>query len=336
LSEIIRDKDESQYLRHYDEDEDEIDLVELFITIKNGWKIIVVVMLLTFSSTIYYLASTPNIFRADATIMPLKGRSNIKMEMLQKFGGMDFLKDIVQASMPTVFTSPTTSKIRSLALSKNFLIYIIEKYQLLPLLFSEAYNSTTNKWKIKKSCKEIKINEFTKITGISLFKESCHPTITQGYEKLLSMISIGKSEYFKHDNNLIQISIDSPNPHFAQMLLVKLLKEIDNKLRQEAIKRATDNQNYATTIMAKTSDKKIKTHLKTFIYLQIEQVIYAQTNASFLFDIVNPPIVPDKPIAPKRKLVLTVSLVTGLILGIFIVFFLSFIHDSRINTISEK
>ena len=103
---------------------------------------------------------------------------------------------------------------------------------------------------IEKSCDSIKPTKWGKITGISLFQEPFHPTIMQGYRKLFSMIEIGKSKYIEKDNNLIQISIDSVDPLFSQMLLSKLINEIDKKLRQKAIKMTTENQEYITSVIS--------------------------------------------------------------------------------------
>lgn len=326
MSESSTNKDDLKYHQH-DIGEDEIDLVELFQTIKKGWKTLVVVVLITFFSTLYYLASAPNIFRADAHIMPLGGRSNIEMDILE-FSNMELFKDIIKASMPTGFSSPTTSRIRSTILSKNFLIYFIEKYKLLPLLYPDAYDTVNKKWNVEKSCKEVEQNSIEKITGIHVFSQECHPTIMHGYKKLSTMIQIDKSDYFTNDSNLIQISVESPEALFSQMILVKLLNEADHELRQTAIKMATENQEYFASILSQTNDEKIKSRLQTVINSQLEQAMYAQTKAQFLFEIVDPPMIPDEPIKPKRPLVLVVSLVTAFILGIFMIFFLQFIRKN--------
>ena len=272
--------------------------------------------------SLVHLSRTPDIFRSEAHIIPLTGRSNIEMDFLDN-SDFSLFKDMIKASMPTVFSSPTTSKIRSTILGKEFLVYIIEKYKLLPLIFEGEYDSPNHKWKIDKSCDKVESTTFEQITGIAIFSEKCHPTVMDGYRQLLLMIDVDHSDTFKKDSNLIQISVKSANPLFAQMLLTKLIDEADSKLRQRAIKLATDNQEYFSSLLSQSKNVKINDRIKTLLTSQIEQAMYAQTKANFLFEIMDPPIVPDQPISPKRPLVLVVSLITSFILGIFIVFALN-------------
>lgn len=327
MSEELTYKREIQDQRNYTE-EDEIDLTELFQTIKKGWKTLIFVTLLSFSGALYHLSVTENIYRADAHLLPLGGRSNMEMK-LSDFSEMEFFKDILKASMPTVFSSPTTTKIRSTILSKNFLIFFIEKHKLMPRLFPSEYDFENNTWLMEKSCIDIEDSEFEKITGISLFKEACHPTIMQGAKKLHEMIYIGKSDHFVEDNNLIQIAVESEDPRYANMLLLKIIQEADHRLRENAIKLAAENQEYLSAMLSKTNNEKIKSRLQTVVNSQLEQIMYAQTNARFLFEVLDPPIVPEEPIKPKRKLILVVSLITGFILGVFMVFLINFFRENN-------
>ena len=168
MSETLIYKHETQEQRNYIE-EDEIDLAELFKTIKKGWKTLFIVTFLSFLGALYHLSVTKNMYRADAHLLPLGGRSNMEMK-LSDFSEMEFFQDLLKASMPTVFSSPTTSKIRSTVLSKNFLIFFIEKHKLMPHLFPSEYDFERNKWLAEKSCIDIEENSFKKITGISLLR----------------------------------------------------------------------------------------------------------------------------------------------------------------------
>ena len=312
-------------------DEDEIDLAEVFKTIKEGKTILLVTMLLVFLATLFYLWKTPDMYSTEAHIIPLKGRTNIAMEVIDT-SDLSFLKDILQGSMPTVFSSPTTSKIKSTMLSKKLLLQVIGKYKLMPQLFPTAYDLEKKEWKEKKSCEEIKPHTFEKVTGIKLFSEPCHPTVMDGYRNLLKNVTVDRSDTFSKDSHLIQLSYKSTDPRFGQMLLTKLIFETDKSLRERAIKMATGNQSYLSTLRQHTKNDKVKSRLKTLIAIHTEQAMYAQTKADFFFSVMDPPIIADKPISPKRPLVLLVGLILGFILGIALIFFREFIKSEAMKS----
>lgn len=116
----------------------------------------------------------------------------------------------------------------------------------------------------------------------------------------------------------ISISFEDKDPEFAVAMINRYLNELDNYLRSEAINRAMDNRRYLTTLMKAQTDKDIKERLNALVLSQMEQAMYAETKSAFLYEVVDPPVLPKYPSKPNRPLTLILAFVVALMAGFMI------------------
>ena len=82
--------------------------------------------------------------------------------------------------------------------------------------------------------------------------------------------------------------------------------------------------------MQLNADPLIKQKIYTMIAQQVETAMMAEGKENFSFKVIDPPMVPDKKIKPKRAQMVVLSFVVSLFLAVFVVFALEYLEKNKI------
>ena len=144
-------------------EEDEIDLYELFLTIKKNYKwVILITFIITLGAVIYAFTAT-KIYKSEATIFPLGGsKKGGILSALPVDIGISSLKPQSSVTVEAVLKSRTLKE------------RIIRKLNLMPIMYKEQWDFKHKRWKnpekaptILDAVKDLKINvETDKKTGV--------------------------------------------------------------------------------------------------------------------------------------------------------------------------
>ncbi len=307
------------YHEYYEEDE--IDLYELWLTLKKYKRLI---WGLTFGVTllvaVFSLFMT-NIYRSKAVILPVGEKSS---SLLSQFGG---LAQIAGISLPS---SSGSNEIIALLKSDILKKEVIERYNLLPVLLYNSWDPEKKQWKKPSGIgyelaklKQALIANFQK--NKQALKNSEYPDIDDGLEVFRNILNVSEDKKL----GTITVSIDYPDPEVAAKLVNYVLTTLRQHMTEEAIRIAQKNKKILEQELIKTSDPTIQQKLYTLIAQQVETITMAKVNENFAFKIIDPPRVPDKKYKPKRTLIVAVAFVSTLFLSIFLAFFLEYLKNVR-------
>ncbi len=277
--------------------EDEINLLDYWRVI---WKrkvlIISVIFLTTLISTIFSLYAT-EIFQTTAIISPVredKGGGGMSL-LSQQFGG---LGNIAGISLPS---SKSAAEIINLLKSNMIREKMIEKYNLLPVLFSENWDKEKKEWVNKP------------------------PTMWDGIRALNSIINVNNN--VKADT--ITVSAEFHDPEITVVLVDNLLSTLTEHMSRESKKSALIKRKYLEEQLRSTSDPLIRQKIYNLISQQVETAMMSEMNEFFAYKIIDPPRVPDMRIRPNRRNILVISFIASSFMGIFLAFFFEYIKKLR-------
>ncbi len=306
-------------------EEDEIDLLELWGVIWKRRRMIVTLVFLATILSIVISIYMPNIYRSSAVILPAKSG---KMPSL----GIGLLGPI--SEMIPIPTSSSSSEIISRLKSRELYERLIQKYNLLPVLFYKIWDPEKKTW-IKKgfSIKSIvfyPMKIMSKLAnrgkpGFGNSTEEGIPTIDDGIRKLRKMVNV------QQDRKLgtITVSVDFEDPVIATKILSWILKELKDAMTDQAIDIAQRTIKALEEQLPKVSDPLIKQKIYNLMAKQVETISLAKVSENFAFKIIDRPRVPDKKYKPKRSLIVVVSFVSSLFLAIFLAFFLEYLEKAK-------
>jgi len=312
-------------------EEDEIDLFEYWDVIWQRKKMISAMIFIVVAVTIIYSIMLPNIYMAKAVIIPSEKQKAIPSGlagMAAQFTGI---------SLPG---SPALDEIKGLLGSNILKKNIIEKYDLIPLLFPDRWDKEKGRWKgpgklagiiqwlnprflLSQVVKKVHPPpESIKKQGDN---EDPAPDIYDAIRALEDMIKVNESRKSAD----ITISVESKDPRFAARLVGYILLGLKEHMSIEAIRTAKANKEYLINQLDTTTDPIIRNKIYELIANQVEIETMAGNPEGYAFKVLDPPMVPDQKVRPKRSMMVVLSVVVSAFSGIFLAFFIEYVKKAR-------
>lgn len=291
--------------------DDEIDLRELFTTLWCGkWIIIAFSFVFAVGSVIYAL-SLPNIYKAEAVLAPSEESSGGGLAAMGgQLGGLASLAGI---SLGAGESDKTTIALEILQ-SRAFLTELVEKHDILPevmavkewspehgIVFDEdSYDKTSKTW-----VREVKPPKQQKPTSweyVIAFKEE------------LLQVSEDK------EKGLVTISINHQSPDFSKKLVELLVQEINGEMRERDIVEAQSSLDYLNQELKTTNLSNMQQVFYQLIEKQTQTMMLANVRPEYIFQTIDPAVVPEEKSKPARALICILGTMLGGLLGIGVVF----------------
>jgi len=146
------------------------------------------------------------------------------------------------------------------------------------------------------------------------------PSILKAYELFSkSVLSISQDK----KTNFITLTIELNDPALAKELANKLVKAINELLRQEHIQQSEKTIHYLNKTLQKVQLVELKEIIFKIIEENTKSMTLATTREDYVFKILDPAVVPENKSSPKRGLITAIGFILGLMLGIFIALILN-------------
>jgi len=298
-------------------EEDEIDLRELWQSIKEGKKTIFITMFVVVTLTFVYVLKMPNSYKSEAVLMPTSQGSGPSL------GGLGGLAAMAGVSIGGGSMTPDIafqSLLNNYSFMKNFVEknHIYEYYNrddadknyVFALGFRGLYDlfhGSKEKDVLTKAQKEAAIYGLVK--------------------SLQSKISIGSDK----KSGLITISYTDYDRAYAPKVVNYFLKDASAYLVSNGLKHIDSQLNYFQKEMTNAEAIELRKNLSEMISKILQSKVTMQAKEYYQCDLLTAPktaYIKDKT-KPKRGLILVVAFITSMILGIFIVFFRNFLKEGK-------
>ncbi|NPA58953.1 MAG: hypothetical protein GXO30_00590 [Epsilonproteobacteria bacterium] len=293
-------------------EEDEIDLKELWKTIKGGKKVIFITMFVIVTMTLVYALSIPNIYKSKAVLIP-------KAEKSSGLGGLGGLAAMAGISVGGGSMTPDiafNSLLKNYEFMKKFIVknkiyehYTdenVDKNYVFALGFRDIYEF------FKSDKKEQSYEE-------ELFG------LVKVVQKNLSIASDKKS-------GLITVSYSDADRAFTPKVVNDFLNDASEYLVSNNLNIINSKLDYFSKELQKAESFELRTSISGMISNIVQEKVMMKSKRYYQCDVLTTPsvsYVKDKT-KPKRALILVVAFITSLILGVFIVFFRNFIKKGEI------
>ncbi|KTG29867.1 lipopolysaccharide biosynthesis protein [Idiomarina sp. WRN-38] len=293
--------------RHPDYQDDEIDLRELFGIIWQGkWWIIAITFVFAVGSVIYSL-SLPNIYKSEATLAPTEEASGGGLsQMAGQLGGLASLAGVNLGAKPVDKTTIAIEILQSRAFIKSF----VEKYNILPELMAveewnrqnglvynkEIYDPATNEW-----LREVEPPQEPQPSSweyAQVFKSNVL-SVTRDLEK-----------------GLVTLSVNHQSPEVAEQWTTWLISEINNHMRERDIQEARRSLEYLNEELQETALSNMQQVFYQLIEKQTQTIMLANVRPEYIFQVLDPPVVPEQKAKPSRALICIIGTFLGGFLGV--------------------
>lgn len=276
--------------------DDEIDLLEL---IKVLWdekiKIVAITAVAAFISVIYAL-NQPNIYQANALLAPAGDEGGGMSRFAGQFGGLASLAGV---SLPDDGVNKSELGLEVLK-SRKFVREFVERHKITPQLMAVDY------WDPKK--RELKLNAdvYDEKSKAWLGKDGppSSQEIFQAYMASLILEEDPASEF-------VRLGFKHKSPDIAAKWTGLIVKDLNDAIRRKDISEAESSIAYLRKQIETSSLTELRNLFYNLIQSQTETMMLANVREEYVFNTIDPAIVPEKKSEPKRALICILGTLLG-------------------------
>ena len=289
------------------EKDKEINILELFLDIWSQKKLVAIctVICLTISTTIAIMSD--DIYESSALLLPSDFGQTSKISSLAgQLGGIASLAGIDMGSSDSNLQA-TLATLKS----RKFIIELIHQFTIKPYIFPDSWDADRQEWKkpglLLKSKQQLKY-----IISDEPLPTDHTPSDIDAYHAFFDdFLSI--SEDIK--TGLVTISIRAPSAQLSQELITKIIQKINDTTRQVDVARSKKSIKFLREKSSEYGSIEIQQAIQSLIETELKTAMFASINEEYAFEIIDPPILPEEAISPKRLLICIMGLLIGLIGG---------------------
>lgn len=283
-------------------DEDEIDLKELFLTIKKHFFKVVIFTASVIFITLIYVLSIPNSYESSVTLAPQSQAKTSALAGIDIGGGSEV---------------GTYDYLNTILKDYRFNITLIEKHNLV-----ERINGDDKNYIFALGFRAL----------YDIFKSDAKEKVLEGkqfetYKKINEIIKFATDK----KSGVMELSAVSPDRFLAKELVEIYLSEMTSYLRALDMQDTDQKIAFYREEMNKKDDVELKKSLATLVSSLIQKSVLSKSSEYYLVKPITKPEVahPRDKTKPKRALILMVSAVSAFVMAIFGIFFLEFVRSSK-------
>ena len=283
--------------------DDEISILELFQILAKQKTIILATTLASLLLAGFYLLSAKDIYRAETTLTPTLVTESKSNALLQQLGGIANIPGISGFGQ----NNSTNNTAMALAIleSRTFSDSFIQDQKLLDALT----NNNNDPLQTPLTAAQKKWGAYKQLDSI-------------------------RKTSVNHNNGIITLSIEWHDPQQAADWTNSLVTQLNKHLQTSAIREAENSIAYLNEQLQKTSVIELQGVLNRLVEGQVKKITLANVNEQYAFKVIDPAITPLESISPQRRLIIILSIIGGLMLGIFLAFIANFINKLKTSNIT--
>ena len=263
------------------------------------WKVLVehrkLIGIITAASTLLATATafllTP-IYRAEVLLAPVsEERAGSLSSLAGQFGDLAALTGVNLGTNKDK-TAESIAALKSRSLSVAF----IEKENLKPILFPRQWDTENKKWKDQDDV----------------------PTDWEAFEifdKDIRAVSVDKK------TGLVTVAIEWKDPALAAKWANSLVRQVNTRLRNEAIEESEKSTAYLEKQLASTSSVEIQQAIYRLVEAQAKKKMIANAREEYAFTVIDSAVSPEEREKPKRLLIILAGLIIGVAAGFTVAWF---------------
>lgn len=284
-------------------DEEEISLLDIWRILVRHRAVVLGVMLLTgLAFAVWALLMTP-LYRAEVLLAPVTDMDDNQHYgmALSEFGSLAALAGIKLDHKDRKDESIATLQ------SRRFTEKFIKDRNLIPVLFSDLWDSQRGDWKRSLDPQDI-------------------PTLWDAYKLFSKTIRHVRED---RGTGLVTLSVEWQDPEVAAEWANGMVSSVNALLRQKAVENSNSAISYLQEQLTRTTVVDLQQVVHRLVESEMKKIILANINEEFAFKVIDPAMPPEEPFRPRSLAMIVLGTVLGLVAGVVLALLLSAYRATR-------
>ncbi len=292
------------------EQDDEIDLLELLKTLWQGKWLIIASTLLSASIAVAVALNMPNIYQSKVLLAPADaGSAGGLSAMAAQMGGLASLAGISLGG-----GSADKSDIAiEIGKSRQFVTGFIRSHQLeVPLMAATKWDKQSGQLVIDSNLYDVQQKKWVREVKEGA---SVEPTDWELYKAFSELMALDKDK----KSGLATLSIDFYSPLLTKQWADWFVHDLNQAVRERDQVEARKNIDYLHKQQAQTALASMQTVFSQLVEQQTKTLMLAEVQQEYAFKTIDPAVVPEEKLKPKRALIVALGTLAGGFIGILLV-----------------
>jgi uncharacterized protein involved in exopolysaccharide biosynthesis len=258
--------------------------------------------------------SLPNIYESKATLAPRGGDgSNALSRMANQYSGLAGLAGINVSGLGGGSISKAQLALEK-AVSLSFFNTHIYEVMLPELMAFESWNQDTQTASYDSDRYNAKTKEWL---GFGTQNNSAKPTAQMAFQKYRELLSIQQDGM----TGLVTLRVKHQSPVVAKRIAQLVINKIGEDIRGSDIAEAQQSLEFLKSLISENTLIELDRVFSQLIEEQAKTIMLARVSTSYVFDIVDPPVVPETRAEPNRSFIVLTLTCFNFLLGVLLVVF---------------
>lgn len=285
--------------------DDELTIRELFIVLWENKVSIILMTIVSAAISVYIALAQPNYYTSSILLSPANS-SSANSSSLSQYSGLASLAGI---SIPTASGNDIALGIEIL-LSREFITnFISRKNIIVPLFAMKSWNEETGNVIIDDSIYDINLKKW-------VGESPSTPSNQDVYDKFYEILSISENK----KTGFVTVSIIYESPILAQQWLTWLIEDLNDHMRDRMVNESLRSIAFLEEKIKSTELSELRALFAKMIQEQTKSVMLGNVRPEYLFNVIDPAIVPERKTGPARAMICILGTFIGGILSCLLVF----------------
>ncbi len=274
-----------------DRDQGQVDLAEVLRTALRGWRKVIGSTVVGAAIAALVSLMMPSVYRAQVLVAPVQQGGSGAASVLQgQVGGLAALAGIDLGG-----TSDSRKEAFARLASAGFAQDFIVTNQLLPDLFPERWDANAGTW----------------LPGVAV------PSTADGVRRFTREV---RSVAEDRKTGLVTLTVDWYDPKLAERWANGSIDLANERLRVDAIAKSEQSIAFLNSELRKTDVLELRQAIYRLIVAQLNNAMLANVQKDYAFRVIDPAVVPDRRVRPRRSVITVVGGLIGGAVGLLWVF----------------
>lgn len=286
---------------------DEIDLRNLLVAIWQGKWVIAATTILFSVASVFYALSLSNIYESEVLLAPVTEESGLKLP-----GQLGGLASLAGVNLGGKGGNKTGLAIEILK-SREFIGRFVEDNDLyVPLMAATGWDRATNTLLINSNVYDVNSEKWVRKVEAPFEPK---PSKMEAYEEFKKIFSVNEDK----QTGMVKLSIEFYSPSMAKAWVDSLVLAINENMRKRELNEAERSIDYLNSKIEKTTIADVRSMLFSLIEEQTKTAMLANVRDEYVFKTVDPAVVAERKVGPKRAFIVVLSMFFGFLLSAFII-----------------
>jgi uncharacterized protein involved in exopolysaccharide biosynthesis len=265
-----------------DKNSDGVSLYDIVILALRRWWVGAICVTLAVSVALWVAFTSEAVYRAEAVLALAQSSDQSTGGLTEQLGGLAALAGVS-------LQGATDRKAEGLATlqSRRLVESFVQERNLLPVLFASRWDSSRNAWK----------------PNVEV------PTLWDAYELIADdVIKVVEDR----KTGLITLGVEWTDPKVAAQWNREFVERTNSLLQESAYERATRNIAFLKRQLQETDIVGVRQALNNLMESELKTSMLAQRSEDYAFKVLDPAVVPERRVRPRRTLLLALGITVGL------------------------